>query len=76
MRSQTETAKRYRYCGKERDTERFIVRAPLRLMSDWTAGLIRIFALQQGFGHPTMGIYARVVSGGPIAVGDAIAPAA
>lgn len=33
-------------------------------------------ALQQGFGHPTMGIYARVVSGGPIAVGDAIVPAA
>lgn len=33
-------------------------------------------ALQQGFGHPNMGIYARVVEGGPIAVGDAIGPVA
>jgi uncharacterized protein YcbX len=31
-------------------------------------------ALQKGFGHPNMGIYARVVSAGAIAVGDAIAP--
>jgi uncharacterized protein YcbX len=33
-------------------------------------------ALQQGFGHPNMGIYARVLSGGAIAVGDEIAPPA
>jgi uncharacterized protein YcbX len=33
-------------------------------------------ALQQGFGHPNMGIYARVLSGGAIAVGDSIAPPA
>jgi len=33
-------------------------------------------ALQKGFGHPTMGIYARVLNAGTIAVGDAIGPAA
>ncbi len=33
-------------------------------------------ALQQGFGHPTMGIYARVLTAGAIALGDAIAPPA
>jgi uncharacterized protein YcbX len=33
-------------------------------------------ALQQGFGHPNMGIYARVLTAGPIAVGDAIVPPA
>jgi hypothetical protein len=33
-------------------------------------------ALQKGFGHPNMGIYARVASAGPIAVGDTIGPAA
>jgi uncharacterized protein YcbX len=33
-------------------------------------------SLQQGFGHPNMGIYARVLTPGPIAVGDAITPPA
>ncbi len=33
-------------------------------------------ALQKGFGHPTMGIYARVLNAGQIALGDAIGPAA
>ncbi len=32
-------------------------------------------ALQEGFRHVTMGIYARVIAGGDIAVGDTIAPA-
>jgi hypothetical protein len=35
-----------------------------------------IAALQRGFGHNLMGIYAEVVVGGDIAVGDALTPAA
>jgi hypothetical protein len=29
-------------------------------------------ALQQGFGHAECGIYARVISAGAVAVGDAV----
>ncbi len=33
-------------------------------------------ALQRGFGHPNMGVYATVIAGGPVSVGDEIrAPA-
>jgi hypothetical protein len=32
-------------------------------------------ALQQGYGHTECGLYARVVEGGPVAVGDAVAVA-
>ncbi len=29
-------------------------------------------ALQRGFGHPNMGVYATVIAGGPVSVGDEI----
>lgn len=69
--------KRIRIAGTTLEVVKTITRCAATNVNPETAerDLNIPLALQDGFRHVTMGIYARVIEGGPIAVGDTIGPA-